>query len=82
MLRRLDPEVTLLSVAHPMKGTQFYDAVADRITGESGGRLTFEMRYSARLYEVAQRLINPHTTSRGVSSNMSRKTRMGGRLYK
>lgn len=57
MLRRLDPEVTLLSVAHPMKGTRFYDAVADRITGESGGRLTFDMRYSPRLYDIAQRMI-------------------------
>ncbi|MFN7145315.1 MAG: B12-binding domain-containing radical SAM protein [Myxococcota bacterium] len=57
MLRRLDPEVTLLSVAHPMKGTQFYDAVQDRITGESGGRLTFDMRYSPRLYDIAQRMI-------------------------
>jgi anaerobic magnesium-protoporphyrin IX monomethyl ester cyclase len=57
LLRRLDPAVTLLSVAHPMKGTQFYDQVQDRITGESGGRLTFEMRYSPRLYEVAQRMI-------------------------
>jgi radical SAM superfamily enzyme YgiQ (UPF0313 family) len=57
LLRRLDPAVTLLSVAHPMKGTAFYDAVADRITGESGGRLTFEMRYSPRLYDVAQRMI-------------------------
>ncbi len=57
MLRRLDPEVTLLSVAHPMKGTAFYDAVADRITGADGGRLTFEMRHSPQLYEYAQRLI-------------------------
>ncbi|MDP2306561.1 MAG: radical SAM protein [Pseudomonadota bacterium] len=57
MLRRLDPAVTLLSVAHPMKGTQFYDQVQDRVTGEHGGRLTFEMRYSPRLYEMAQRMI-------------------------
>lgn len=57
MLRRLDPAVTLLSVAHPMKGTQFYDQVADRVTGEHGGRLTFDMRYSPVLYEVAQRMI-------------------------
>jgi radical SAM superfamily enzyme YgiQ (UPF0313 family) len=57
LLRRLDPDVTLLSVAHPMKGTQFYDRVKDSVTGESGGRLTFEMRHSARLYEVAQRMI-------------------------
>lgn len=57
MLRRLDPEVTLLSVAHPMKGTRFYDAVKHRITGESGGRLTFDMRYSPRLYDIAQRMI-------------------------
>ncbi len=57
LLRRLDPAVTLLSVAHPMKGTAFYDAVADRIDGEHGGRLTFRMRHSPRLYDIAQRMI-------------------------
>ncbi len=57
MLRRLDPAVTLLSVAHPMKGTAFYDSVSERITGESGGRLLFHMRYSARVYGVAQKMI-------------------------
>ena len=57
MIRRLDPAVTLLSVAHPMKGTAFHDAVADKITGQDGGRLTFEMAHSPRLYEVAQRMI-------------------------
>lgn len=57
MLRRVRPEVTLLSVAHPMKGTRFYDEVAGRITGVKGGRLTFAMRHSGRLYEVAQRMI-------------------------
>jgi anaerobic magnesium-protoporphyrin IX monomethyl ester cyclase len=57
MLRRLHPEVTLLSVAHPMKGTAFYDAVSNRITGEAAGRLTFEMRHSPRLYEAAQKMI-------------------------
>ena len=57
LLRRLDPAVTLLSVAHPMKGTAFYDQVSTKITGQSGGRLTFEMNYSLRLYEVAQRML-------------------------
>ncbi|MFZ5478851.1 MAG: B12-binding domain-containing radical SAM protein, partial [Myxococcota bacterium] len=57
MLRRVDPEVTLISVAHPMKGTAFHDEVADRVTGEHGGRLTFEMAHSPRLYEVAQRML-------------------------
>lgn len=57
MVRRLDPEVTLLSVAHPMKGTTFHDAVAERITGVDGGRLTFEMRHGPRFYDAAQRLI-------------------------
>lgn len=57
MLRRLDPAVTLLSVAHPMKGTAFYNQVSERVTGQSGGRLTFNMRYSPRLYEVAQKMI-------------------------
>lgn len=57
MIRRLAPEVTLVSVAHPMKGTRFYDAVQDQVTGQSGGRLTFQMRHSPAFYQRAQRLI-------------------------
>lgn len=57
MLRRIHPEVTLLSVAHPMKGTAFHTLVEDKITGEAAGRLTFEMRHSAVLYDTAQRMI-------------------------
>ena len=57
MIRRIDPEVTLLSLAHPMRGTAFFDAVADQVTGEKDGRLTFEMAHSPRLYEAAQRMI-------------------------
>ena len=63
MLHTLQPEVTLLSVAHPMKGTQFYDAVADRVVTPEGwaekygGRLAFEMDYPRSFYEVAQRMI-------------------------
>lgn len=67
MLHAIQPEVTLLSVAHPMKGTQFYDEVAHRLlTGEraprgheerNGGRLAFEMDYHPAFYELAQRLI-------------------------
>ncbi len=57
MLRRLDPAVALVSVAHPMKGTAFYDAVADRVHGEHGGRLLFDMPCRPRVYAAAQRLI-------------------------
>ena len=63
MLHTLEPEVTLLSVAHPMKGTQFYESVADRVTSPPGweerygGRLAFEMDYSWSFYEMAQRMI-------------------------
>ena len=57
MLRRILPEVTLLSVAHPMKGTAFHTLVQDQITGEDAGRLTFQMRHSAALYDTAQRMI-------------------------
>ena len=67
MLHTLQPEVTLLSVAHPMKGTQFFDEVADRVlTGDqipagwadkNGGRLPFTMDYHPAFYEMAQRLI-------------------------
>ncbi|MSP56903.1 MAG: B12-binding domain-containing radical SAM protein [Myxococcales bacterium] len=57
LLRRILPEVTLLSVAHPMKGTAFHTLVQDSITGEQAGRLTFEMRHSPALYDTAQRMI-------------------------
>lgn len=57
MIRRLDPAVTLLSVAHPMRGTAFFEEVQGRVTGEKDGRLTFEMAYSPRLYEAAQKMI-------------------------
>lgn len=67
MLHAIEPEVTLLSVAHPMKGTAFYEAVADRLlvgdrlpagwAQKHGGRLAFEMDYPHAYYEAAQRLI-------------------------
>lgn len=57
LLRRMDPEVTLLSIAHPMKGTQFYDEVQGRLSGEIAGRLVFQMTYTPELYEVAKRLM-------------------------
>lgn len=63
MLHALEPEVTLLSVAHPMRGTAFYDAVADRLeeppgwAETSGGRLAFRMDLPRRYYELAQRWI-------------------------
>lgn len=63
MLHTLSPEVTLLSVAHPMKGTAFYDTVADRLLEppgwqeKNGGRLAFDMDHSHRFYDYAQRMI-------------------------
>lgn len=63
MLHDLDPAVTLLSLAHPMRGTAFYDAVADRLESppgwaeKNGGRLAFRMDQSRRYYELAQRWI-------------------------
>lgn len=57
LLRDLDPAVTLVSVAHPMKGTRFHDEVRDRVTGTRGGRLTFEMAYSPRFYDASQRML-------------------------
>lgn len=57
LLRDLDPAVTLVSVAHPMKGTAFHDTVRERVTGARGGRLTFEMAYSPRFYDAAQRML-------------------------
>ena len=64
MLREIDPDVLLLSIAHPMKGTAFYEQVADRLTqprgwvARNGGRLAFEMRYPSRVYDVAQRMVH------------------------
>lgn len=63
MLHAIAPEVTLLSVAHPMKGTAFYDQVQDRLENpdgwaeKNGGRLAFRMPYQRRYYELAQRWI-------------------------
>jgi anaerobic magnesium-protoporphyrin IX monomethyl ester cyclase len=63
MLHAVDPEVTLLSVAHPMKGTAFYDDVKDRLeqppgwAEKNGGRLAFRMRYPHGFYDVAQKHI-------------------------
>jgi len=64
MLHALRPDVTLLSVAHPMRGTAFYDAVSDRLlpadaqwVQDHGGRLPFEMDYPPRFYDLAQRMI-------------------------
>jgi radical SAM superfamily enzyme YgiQ (UPF0313 family) len=63
MINTLDPAVALLSVAHPMKGTAFYDSVADHLTRppgweeKHGGRLAFRMRFPMRFYEAAQRHI-------------------------
>lgn len=63
MLHTISPEVTLLSVAHPMKGTAFFDEVADRVEDRpgwaeaNGGRLAFRMDYKPEFYERAQRMI-------------------------
>jgi radical SAM superfamily enzyme YgiQ (UPF0313 family) len=64
MLHDITPEVTLLSVAHPMRGTAFYDAVEDRLgvadadwVATNGGRLPFRKDYSERFYAYAQRMI-------------------------
>lgn len=64
MLHTLQPDVTLLSIAHPMKGTTFYDSIVERVIhttpeqqSQDGGRLRFQMDYPYAFYEVAQRLI-------------------------
>ncbi len=67
MLHTIDPDVTLLSVAHPMKGTPFYEEVADRIVRppgweqKNGGRLAFRMRYPHGFYDLAQRHVRNET---------------------
>ena len=61
MLHDIRPEVVLLSMAHPMKGTAFYDEVADRIENPPGweqthgGRLAFHMDQPRRFYDLAIR---------------------------
>lgn len=57
MIRQLQPEVALVSVAHPMKGTRFYETIKEKITGMQHGRHTFQMPYSPEFYQLAQRLI-------------------------
>ncbi|RME27827.1 MAG: radical SAM protein [Deltaproteobacteria bacterium] len=63
MLHEIEPDVVLLSVAHPMKGTAFYDQVRDRIIRpagwerDNGGRLAFEMDQPREWYDAAQRWI-------------------------
>lgn len=63
MLHELQPDVVLLSLAHPMKGTAFYEQVADRLESppgwesRSGGRLAFRMDQPRDWYERAQRWI-------------------------
>ena len=63
MLNEIQPEVLLLSVAHPMKGTTFYDSVASQIVTpagwaeENGGRLAFKMRFPHEFYTLAQKHI-------------------------
>lgn len=63
MLHDIEPDVTLVSIAHPMKGTAFYEQVKDRLveipgwTEANGGRLAFEMDHDRRFYELSQRLL-------------------------
>lgn len=63
MLHELEPDIVLLSLAHPMKGTAFYDEVVDRLeTPEGweqaqGGRLAFRMDLPRAYYDRAQRWV-------------------------
>ncbi len=63
MLHDIEPDVVLLSVAHPMKGTAFYQQVQDRIIRPAGweqangGRLAFQMDQPRAWYDAAQRWI-------------------------
>ena len=77
MLHRLDPEVALLSVAHPMKGTPFYEQVKNELIDppgwakNNGGRLAFKMRFPHEFYEVTQRRI---WAERGVKRKLANGT--------
>ncbi len=61
LFRRFSPEEYSVSIAVPVPGTRFYEAVRDRLTGRSssrareGGRaLLFEAAYPQRLYRWQQ----------------------------
>ncbi len=64
LMREMQPEVVLLSVAHPIRGTAFYEMVKDRLVPLSpadlekeGGRLRWESRYPRSFYELAGRML-------------------------
>jgi len=78
LLRDLDPAVTLVSLAHPMKGTPFYEQVKDKVTGASGGRLTWEMARSPRYYDAAQRMLWADEARRRAAGPVAR-VRAAGR---
>jgi len=69
MLHDLDADQVLLSVAHPMKGTRFWEEVKDRLSeapvggwlwgdaAKMGGRQAFRMDYPWVYYELIQRRV-------------------------
>jgi radical SAM superfamily enzyme YgiQ (UPF0313 family) len=62
-LKRASPDIYLTTVSYPIKGTPYYDAIADRVTAESPWRertdrdLVVEGRPDRRYYQHARRWI-------------------------
>jgi radical SAM superfamily enzyme YgiQ (UPF0313 family) len=85
-LKQADPDVFLTTVAYPIKGTKYYDAVAERITAELPWRertdrdLAVSGRYSRRFYDHATRwIVNEvklHQARRTGSRNVLKMAKM------
>src|SRR5690606_21235934 len=79
-LKKSNPDVFLTTVAYPIKGTKFYDEVAERVTTHLAWEkrtdrdLQVTGRYSHRFYEHATRwMVN--------EVNLSRARQAGSRNY-
>lgn len=81
----LQPEVVLLSIAHPIRGTAFHELVKDRILPgrpgaeeEGGGRLRWRSKYPYSFYEFAGRLL----WTEKEWAVLRRERRYGGRFLR
>jgi anaerobic magnesium-protoporphyrin IX monomethyl ester cyclase len=83
-LKRSDPDLFLTTVAYPIKGTAYYDAVADRVTtplawSERTDRdLQVNGRYSRRFYDHATRwLVNEVNLNKAWRAGQRHPLRLG-----
>lgn len=85
-LKKASPDVFLTTVAYPIKGTPYYDDVADRITSDLSWKqrtdrdLSVSGRHSSRFYDHATRWmvneVNLHKARRDGSANPLRLAKM------